>query len=147
MLTEEEIAELAKYVDLNSLKCRCGCGMDVKYHVKWLLLSQIRHVRDFLGVKDFYPRINSGARCLEHNLRVGGSFNSSHTIGEAVDQGFRTYKEFDGIASWLYNINCKRKIFYFGKSFIHWDSAFGKEVPRPTESVKSFDFLFNVEIK
>lgn len=58
--------------------CKCGCGMDVKDELK----RKADIARGFSGVP---YRVTSGARCQKHNKAVGGTENSSHTKGLAMD--------------------------------------------------------------
>ena len=59
--------------------CACGCGFDdIKdYHVEML-----QKVRTEIGIPMV---INSGCRCMGHNMDVGGVPNSAHPRGEASD--------------------------------------------------------------
>ena len=140
------IDQLKNYMDVNVLKCRCGCGMDVKDHIKWLLLSQIEFMERDYKIVGYSPIINCGARCPEHNASkwVKGSSNSAHMIGEAVDQGFKTYKEMDRIWAFLHMLKEKRKKIYLTRHFIHWDTAFGKPVPFPTDYLKVYPEYFDI---
>ena len=59
--------------------CSCGCGFDA---VDVELLEVLEDVRDQFNTP---IRINSGCRCESHNKAVGGSSNSQHIKGKAVD--------------------------------------------------------------
>jgi len=59
--------------------CACGCGFDVAD-------SELLDVLEGLRFKfDAAVIITSGCRCKEHNKEVGGSENSQHIFGKAVD--------------------------------------------------------------
>jgi uncharacterized protein YcbK (DUF882 family) len=59
--------------------CRCGCGAD---HICPQLLAILQQIREAVG---HMLEIESGVRCMDHNLRVGGKPNSAHPRGLAVD--------------------------------------------------------------
>ena len=59
--------------------CGCGCGFDTVDSESLVLLEVVR---------DHYEaevRINSAARCVAHNAKVGGGVKSQHLIGRAQD--------------------------------------------------------------
>ena len=61
------------YFKENEYTCKCGCGLS-KLHPTTLLLANI--------TRNFYDRpmkVNSGCRCNDHNQKVKGAKNSSHT--------------------------------------------------------------------
>lgn len=60
------------------LDCRCGCGFGPQPE----LIQALQQLRDKLG---FPLHINSCARCEKHNKKIGGSPNSQHVKGLAVD--------------------------------------------------------------
>lgn len=63
------------------LQCHCGCGLcNPTEEFKQL----IEHVRQILGVP-MYCEKHSGCRCRKHNAAVGGSPNSKHMSGQALD--------------------------------------------------------------
>lgn len=59
--------------------CHCGCGAD---HIDLTLVAILQQIREAVG---HMLEIESGVRCMEHNLKVGGKANSSHPRGKAVD--------------------------------------------------------------
>lgn len=67
---------------LDEFKCRCkhpDCTRTLVLHST---------IKSFERLRDRYSkpiRITSGFRCQKHNLDVGGSFNSYHKIGAAID--------------------------------------------------------------
>ena len=67
-----------KYFKENEVTCKDNCGMTIKDDLKILLDT----LRENIGMP---LSINSGARCPEHNKKVGASPTSSHTKGLAVD--------------------------------------------------------------
>lgn len=58
--------------------CRCGCG---SHAVHGDLLAAWNFIRRELGPL----RVASGVRCFRHNAKIGGSPNSQHLVGRALD--------------------------------------------------------------
>jgi hypothetical protein len=58
--------------------CKCGCGLNLttKFH------NAINDLREEYGKPII---VLSGARCAEHNAKVGGAKQSAHIEGRAVD--------------------------------------------------------------
>ena len=70
---------VGKYFNRSEFACKCGCGFsDVDINLIGIL-NQMREEINQLII------INSGCRCEEHNKKVGGSKNSSHVKGLALD--------------------------------------------------------------
>ena len=63
----------------SEITCRCGCGFD---SLSMDTVTLFQALRDFAGQP---IHINSGCRCPEHNLSVGGSTSSPHIFGVALD--------------------------------------------------------------
>ena len=59
--------------------CRCGCGFDT---ADVELIHILNKLRAHYGVP---IAIYSGARCADHNRKVGGAKNSQHLLGRAAD--------------------------------------------------------------
>ncbi len=70
--------QLTKNFSKKELQCPC-CG---KIEMNNELLQKLQSLRDEVG---FSLTINSGFRCAKHNKEVGGSPNSQHLLGKAVD--------------------------------------------------------------
>ena len=64
---------------MDEFRCRCGCGVVEVTDKLCLMLDAARAIADVPFI------INSGYRCKAHNKAIGGSPNSSHMLGEAVD--------------------------------------------------------------
>jgi hypothetical protein len=58
--------------------CKCGCGFNIKSSFFHLL----NDIREDLGKP---MTVLSGARCAEHNAKVGGAKLSAHVEGRACD--------------------------------------------------------------
>ncbi len=86
-----------KYFNYKELGCKCSrCQrgdtvMDIPVGgmiggIKGNLKALVENVLDPLREKYGKPiRVNSGYRCPNHNLAVGGAKNSQHMSGEAAD--------------------------------------------------------------
>ncbi|WP_430010337.1 D-Ala-D-Ala carboxypeptidase family metallohydrolase [Methylophaga lonarensis] len=59
--------------------CKCGCGFDT---VDAELIPVLQSVRDYFNSP---VTVTSGARCVDHNRRVGGAARSQHLFGRAAD--------------------------------------------------------------
>jgi uncharacterized protein YcbK (DUF882 family) len=71
--------QLNEYFRREEFACKCGCGFDTVDCNLLLILTSVR--------KHFNSPviINSGCRCEKHNKKVGGTDNSTHKTGRAVD--------------------------------------------------------------
>lgn len=71
--------QLHKYFTRKEFACRCGCGFDtVDAELLGALIELREHYKSPIT-------ITSGNRCKRHNAAIGGSENSQHTQGKAVD--------------------------------------------------------------
>ncbi len=68
----------AKHFKHTELACKC-CGLAL---MDDLLIPRLDKLRELFGKP---LTINSGYRCVTHNKAVGGSLNSKHCLGQAVD--------------------------------------------------------------
>jgi len=93
--------------------CHCGCK---ESRMDALFLAQIDNARDFAGVPFC---INSGKRCVKHNLAVG-STSKNHTSGKAADIECRGSQERLKILMGLIRAGFRRIGVY--PTFIHADS-------------------------
>lgn len=83
------MTQVSKNFTAAELECKCGCGMLPKAE----LISRLQALRDIWGKP---MTITSGARCKNHNTKVGGAPASKHVEGIAVDvactNGMERYK-------------------------------------------------------
>ena len=70
---------LDDYFHRGEFVCPCGCGFDT---VDAELLKILKDVRVFF---DKPVVIYSGCRCIVHNTKVDGAFDSQHLRGRAAD--------------------------------------------------------------
>lgn len=73
---------LTKNFKLNEFECHCTnstCGGQI---IDKKLLLILQEIRDDLNLP---ITINSAYRCSKHNSDIGGSQNSQHILGKAVD--------------------------------------------------------------
>jgi len=73
------MGDLTTNFSRHEFACKCGCGYDT---VDWELLQKLEEIR---AVFDRRITVNSACRCPTHNAAVGGSDNSQHLFGRAVD--------------------------------------------------------------
>ena len=102
-----------KYFDKWELDCKCGCGL---YNITPELEQLLDQVRELAGVPLI---ISSGSRCEKHNKAEGGSPNSSHLRGLAVDVKVRDSQSRYRVLKALEELNIER--IGIAKSFIHFD--------------------------
>lgn len=77
--------QISKNFKLSEFECTHPDHNHVQ--VDEVLLEKLQKLRDYLGVPLI---INSAYRCDERNRQVGGSRNSLHKEGKAVDISLRT---------------------------------------------------------
>jgi zinc D-Ala-D-Ala carboxypeptidase len=104
----------SKYFSQKETSCRCGCG----FNVSQFALEKLDKARDYAGIPFI---INSGARCADWNIKVGGEVNSAHTLGEAFDIAFTDNLEMLKIIVALTKAGFNRIGLNFAKKFIHAD--------------------------
>ena len=102
------------YFSDSELNCRCGCGMTITKP----LLDKLNKARELAGVPF---AVTSGARCKEHNRKVGGTPNSAHTRGMAVDIAYQSSRAKFAIIKALLGVGFVRIGDNQKKSFIHCD--------------------------
>lgn len=73
------MGDLTKNFSRDEFKCKCGCGY---YHDVGELVVKLQRLRERVGLRVV---VNSGCRCVLHNLEVGGSEGSAHLVGKAAD--------------------------------------------------------------
>ena len=75
------MTKLSKHFSRHEFACSCpnDCGADV---VDIELITVLENLRTHFNSP---ITINSGHRCIEHNIRVGGSLTSQHLTGRAAD--------------------------------------------------------------
>ena len=73
-----------KWFSMNEFECHCGCRMpdSARANIVALVEEVLDPAREQFGGP---VTVNSGYRCLKHNLEVGGVVNSQHMKGEAAD--------------------------------------------------------------
>jgi len=69
---------VSKYISLSEATCRCGCGLVPQK----AMLDKFDEIREAFGAPII---ITSSARCEKHNKKIGGSKNSNHCKGLALD--------------------------------------------------------------
>lgn len=104
---------------ISEMLCHCGCGFRIERREFISLLTYARELANFS-----FP-INSWCRCKDHNFKIGGSSNSPHLKGLAVDIGYRDgllrYKIIQALSA----VGFKR--IGVGLDFIHVDMDHSKD--------------------
>jgi uncharacterized protein YcbK (DUF882 family) len=100
------------YFTDEEFECPC-CGQQL---ISQRMVSMLDSVRSFMGEP---MHINSGFRCIKHNMDVFGSVTSSHRIGLAVDIRCTTSGYRDRLLIALRAVGFKR--IGIRKDFIHVD--------------------------
>ena len=103
-----------KYFKEDEFFCKCGCGMSVSMDLK----NRLDRARD-IAQTPF--RLNSAARCLEHNRRIGSKDTSSHVKGLAVDIAYSSHMQLTKIIYGLTKVGFNRIGVNEAKSFVHAD--------------------------
>jgi zinc D-Ala-D-Ala carboxypeptidase len=102
------------YFSDSETMCRCGCGMNITRQ----LLIKLNEAREVSAVPFV---ITSGARCVSHNRSVGGTPNSSHIRGLAVDIACPSSQARFAILKGLYAAGFRRIGYNQAKNFFHCD--------------------------
>lgn len=102
------MGDISKHFWRREIACNCGCGFEVM-HPNTLEIAD--WVRDLVG----YPiDPSSGCRCPVHNENEGGSEDSKHMLGMAMDLPLR---QVDVV--WVYEELCKRYAGRYGIILYH----------------------------
>ena len=70
---------LTKNFKKSELVCPCGCN---EFMLDIHILNKLQQLRDKIKIPII---ISSGYRCQRRNEKVGGSVNSGHLVGKAID--------------------------------------------------------------
>jgi len=110
-----------RYFELSEFECPCELGSGKKMDIDFLhKLDKARHI-----AKTPF-KINSGYRCQEHNLKVGGRVGSSHLKGLAADIGYNGSRERYVIINALIQVGINR--IGIAKTFVHCDVDNSKDI-------------------
>lgn len=109
---------LVKYFKKEEFDCRCGCGLNNISSELVGLLDSARMLCDVPFV------VNSGTRCIKHNINVGGSKTSSHLLGLACDIQAKDSNTRFKILKSLFRVGFSRILIY--ENFIHVDVDYKK---------------------
>jgi uncharacterized protein YcbK (DUF882 family) len=103
--------------------CPCGCGLEVEDEV----VKIAEHLDRVLKKERLGELvILSGARCRERNTKIGGSRNSAHMLGKALDISAKTSQIRYVIFKCLFNFSVLRVGWHQQRNFIHFDVADAK---------------------
>jgi len=98
----------------DELECKCGCKMTVKGDFR----EKLNEARELARVPF---TINSGARCLAHNRKIGSNDTSTHTKGRAADIAYTDIIHLVKIIQGLTMAGIKRIGINEAKKFVHAD--------------------------
>lgn len=111
------MGDLSKYFSRHEFACPDGCGFDTVDAELLKLCEEVRSLND----APITP--NSGCRCMNHNMDIGGSKNSLHMAGKAADLPVRNPRK-------VYDYLCKKYPDKYGfglyEDFIHIDCRSGR---------------------
>lgn len=93
--------------------CHCGCG---KANISPALVAILQQIREAAGRP---LTIESGVRCFDHNIKVGGKPNSAHTRGLAVDIVCTDSRQRHELVNLALQAGISR--IGIGKTFVHID--------------------------
>ncbi len=123
VLTKQDKHNL-DYVTKNFKRSELACPCCGKFNMDEPFLDFIQKIRTIANIP---MPINSGVRCREHNLKVGGSQDSAHINGWAID-----VKVISDVNRYiLLNAAMKAEALGIGvyRTFIHIDKKFRKSGP------------------
>lgn len=72
--------KISAHFDDAEFRCKCGCGKTV---LKQSLVDRLEKLHKLMNAKSIV--VNSGYRCPQHSLAVGGYSNDAHVMGFAAD--------------------------------------------------------------
>lgn len=88
------MGDITRNISRHEFACQCGCGSDtVDYELPFVLQRGLDYFNAIYPLKDVKIHINSGTRCMFHNVKVGGKpeeagkpgSGSQHLYGRAAD--------------------------------------------------------------
>lgn len=93
------MGDLTKNISRHEIACKCGCGYDtIDFETIKIVQETCDHFTNVSGSERVILDITSGARCAEHNNRVGGAAGSQHPQNRAIDfriRGVNPFKVYD----------------------------------------------------
>jgi len=113
--------KMANNFPRKEFECPC-CG---KVRASGWLIHQLNKVRDSHGKPMI---INSGYRCEKHNKKIGGSSNSAHTRGLAVDIKCDNSLDRFSLTKLFFSVGFKRICVYSGWIHVDVDESLTQEV-------------------
>jgi len=108
-----DMGDLSKHFSREEVECKCGCGFD---SIDVETLKIMEEVREYVK-HPITP--SSGARCSEHNKKVGGLINSQHLKTRACDLPVDVPSK---VYEWLNNKYPNKYGFGLYKAFVHIDT-------------------------
>ena len=107
-----------EYFKRQEFECKCGCGFGSREDD--LMPAGLILALDKIRLELQAPmRVNSGFRCYNHNVKVGGVKNSKHLAGRAADVSCNNYAKLVSIAEKHKSIFGLKIIRYDNDKFLH----------------------------
>lgn len=107
------MGDLSTDFSRHEFACKCGCGKDdIDLH----LVAILQQMREAVGHR---LDIESGVRCMQHNLDIGGKPNSAHQRGKAVDIKCSDSRQREELVRLALQAGIRR--IGIGKTFVHID--------------------------
>ena len=113
------MGDISAHFNRSEFACRCNCGFDT---VDTELIAVLEDVRQHF-MKPI--TITSGCRCSDHNLNVGGSYDSQHVKARAADfhvEGVEPEK----VYAYIDQLHNSRYGLGLYSSWVHFDSRQGR---------------------
>lgn len=111
----KKIIEELRYFKPSEFLCKCGCGQGEEQ-----MNIRVLHKLDFMRLIMNRPIvINSAYRCDDHNRRVGGSKDSAHKKGLALDLRVSNNSHRLELLHFAYIVGFRR--FGLGQNHLHLD--------------------------
>lgn len=108
---------------LEEYSCKCGCGLQMSIPVAKYFSDMLQFARDYMNREFGFDNsgifINSGIRCPQHNIFVGGSSTSLHVEGLAVDVRVRSVYELSAISYAVAKLNNVQPLYKLREFFIY----------------------------
>lgn len=80
------MGNLTPNISRREVACKCGCGFDtLDIETAKIVQDVCDHIANSIGVSRVVLIITSGCRCEKYNVKVGGSEDSQHLYGRALD--------------------------------------------------------------
>jgi uncharacterized protein YcbK (DUF882 family) len=119
------MGDLTTNISRHEVACNCSCGFDtIDYETLMVVQQACDYFSGIIGNKCTLD-VNSGCRCANWNKHVGGSKDSQHLYGRAIDHCIREISISELADYYLKKYPGKYGIGIY-KNFIHLDTKSGQ---------------------